>query len=69
MVAFAVEWLTKLFGSDVGGRGEEIQRDALECRAVRAGRDVGGQRPAGSPSRKVLTEPFGCMYSRRRSHA
>ena len=42
MVAFAVEWLTKLFGSDVGAGGEEIQRDALERRAVCARRDVGG---------------------------
>ena len=43
MVAFAMEWLTKLFGSDVGSRREEIERDALERRAVRARRDVGGR--------------------------
>ena len=40
MVAFAVEWLTKLFGSEMGGCGQEIQRDPLECRAVCARRDV-----------------------------
>ena len=62
MVAFAVEWLTKLFGSDGGSRGEEIERDALERRAVRARRDVGGAVPAGRRSRKVLAEPIGCIY-------
>ena len=40
MVAFAVEWLTKLFGSEVAIRGQEIERDPLERRAVRARRDV-----------------------------
>ena len=40
MVAFAVEWLSKLFGSDIGFGGQEIERDPLECRAFRAGRDV-----------------------------
>ena len=42
MVAFAIEWLTKLFGSDRRCGREEIDRDALECRAVCAGRDIGG---------------------------
>ena len=42
MVAFAREWLTKLFGSDVAQCREEDQRDALERVALRARRDVGG---------------------------
>ncbi len=62
MVAFAVEWLTKLFGSEVGGGGQEIERDPLECRAVRARRDVRRRRRAAQPSRKILTEPIGCMF-------
>ena len=40
MVAFAVEWLTKLFGSEWAAAVEEIQRDPLECCAVCAGRHV-----------------------------
>jgi len=42
MVAFAVEWLTKLFGSDAAFRREEVERDPLEFLAIRAGRDVIG---------------------------
>ncbi len=43
MVAFAVEWLTKLFGSDAAAAVKKTQRDPLGCRAVRAWRDVGGR--------------------------
>ena len=41
---------------------EEIERDALERRALCARRDVGRRRRAGRPSRKILTEPVGCMF-------
>ena len=67
MVAFAVEWLTKLYGSEVGGRGEEIERDALERRAVCARRDVGGR-----SRRAIVAKGFDrtvrLHVSRRRGH-
>src|SRR5882724_10280161 len=61
MVAFAVEWLTKLFGSDAvkGVRKSSATRwnaapFALGAMSVAA--------PGTQPSRKVLSEPIGCMY-------
>jgi monoamine oxidase len=61
MTAFAVEWLTKLYGSDVGAAVKKTSVTrwnaapfALGAMSVAA---VGGQ-----PSRKILTEPVGCMY-------
>ena len=67
MVAFAMEWLTKLFGSEVGSRGEEIERDALERRAVRARRDVGG-RSRRAIVAKGLERADRLHVSRRRGH-
>jgi len=40
MVAFAVEWLTKLFGSDAVAAVKKSSANPLECRAVCARRDV-----------------------------
>lgn len=61
MVAFAVEWLTKLFGSDAvkGVKKSSATRwnaapFALGAMSVAA--------PGTQPSRKVLSEPIGCMY-------
>jgi monoamine oxidase len=61
MVAFAVEWLTKLFGSEAvkGIKKSSATRwnaapFALGAMSVAA--------PGTQPSRKILTEPIGCMY-------
>ena len=61
MAAFAVEWLTKLFGSDFSAGAKKIGATrwnaapfALGAMSVAA---VGGQ-----PSRKILTEPMGCLF-------
>jgi monoamine oxidase len=61
MVAFAVEWLTKLFGSEAtsGIRKSSATRwnaspFALGAMSVAA--------PGGQSSRKILTEPVGCMF-------
>jgi monoamine oxidase len=61
MAAFAVEWLTKLFGSDFAAGAKKISATrwnaapfALGAMSVAA---VGGQ-----PSRKILTEPIGCLF-------
>jgi monoamine oxidase len=61
MVAFAVEWLTKLFGSDAlkGVKKSSATRwnaapFALGAMSVAA--------PGAQSSRKILSEPIGCMY-------
>ncbi len=61
MVAFAVEWLTKLFGSDATStiRKSSVTRwdsapFALGAMSVAA--------PGAQPSRKILTEPVGSMF-------
>ena len=62
MSAFAVEWLTKAVRQR-GRRGrQEIERDALERATLCAGRDVGRRARARKRSRKILTDPIGCMY-------
>ena len=68
MVAFAREWITKLFGSEVAAAVQKTSRDALERLALRDGRDVGGlaRRPAlaKNPDRADRQH-----VPRRRSHA
>ena len=60
MVAFAVEWLTKLFGSDAAAVKKSSATRwnaapfALGAMSVAA--------PGTQPSRKILSEPIGCMY-------
>lgn len=61
MVAFAVEWLTKLFGSDLAltiskssatrWNAAPFALGAMSCAA-----------PGAQPSRKILAEPVGCMF-------
>ncbi|MFK4652639.1 monoamine oxidase [Bradyrhizobium japonicum] len=68
MVAFAREWITKLFGSEAAGRRAEDHRDALERLAFRDGRDVGvlARRPAlAKDPDRADRQPV----PRRRSHA
>jgi monoamine oxidase len=61
MVAFATEWLTKLFGSDAvaGIKKSSVTRwnDAPYVLGA-----MSAAAPGGQPSRKVLTEPIGCMF-------
>jgi monoamine oxidase len=61
MVAFAVEWLTKLFGSEVAA----AVRKSSATRWNAAPHVLGAMSsavPGGQPSRKILTEPIGCMF-------
>jgi len=61
MVAFAMEWLTRLYGSDVAGavkksaatRWDEMPfvRGAMSCAP-----------PGGQPSRRILAEPLGALF-------
>jgi monoamine oxidase len=61
MVAFAVEWLTKMFGSDLAKA--VIKSSATRWNAsphVQGAMSVAP--PGAQSSRKVLGEPVGCMY-------
>ena len=62
MAAFAVEWLTKLFGSDVAAAVKKTSATRWNAAPFIARRDVGRQSPGAQPSRKILTEPIGCMF-------
>ena len=60
MAAFAVEWLTKLFGSDVAASIKKTSATRWNA-APSSRRDVVGG--AGrQPSRKILTEPIGSLF-------
>ena len=61
MVAFAVEWLTKLFGSDVGAAVKKSSATRWNAAPFALGA-MSAAGPGGQSSRKVLTEPIGCMY-------
>lgn len=61
MVAFAVEWLTKMFGSDVA----KVVSKSSATRWNAAPHVQGAMSvapPGAQSSRKILGEPVGCMY-------
>jgi monoamine oxidase len=61
MVAFAIEWLTKLFGSDVAKavkKSSATRWNALPH--IQGAMSVAP--PGAQQSRKALSEPVGCMY-------
>jgi monoamine oxidase len=60
MVAFAVEWLTKLFGSDVASAVKKSSATRWDAAPFALGA-MSVAAPGGQPSRKILTEPIGCM--------
>jgi len=61
MVAFAVEWLTKLFGSEWAAAVEKSSATRWNAAPfVQGAMSVAA--PGAQPSRKVLTEPIGCMF-------
>ena len=61
MTAFAVEWLGKLFGSDAAAAVKKSSATRWNAAPFALGAmSVAG--PGGQASRKVLTEPIGCMY-------
>jgi monoamine oxidase len=61
MVAFAVEWLTKLFGSDAASAVKKSSVTRWNAAPFALGA-MSAAGPGGQASRKVLTEPIGCMY-------
>jgi monoamine oxidase len=61
MVAFAVEWLSKLFGSEVAAAVKKSSATRWNAAPYALGAmSVAG--PGNEPSRKILTEPIGCMF-------
>ena len=61
MVAFAVEWLTKLFGSEVASAVKKSSATRWNSAPFALGA-MSSAVPGGQPSRKILTEPIGCMF-------
>ena len=61
MIAFAVEWLGKMFGSEVAAAVKKSSATRWNAAPYALGAmSVAG--PGGQASRKVLSEPIGCMY-------
>jgi monoamine oxidase len=61
MVAFAVEWLTKLFGSEIASAVKKTSATRWNFAPFALGA-MSSAVPGGQPSRKILTEPIGCMF-------
>ena len=61
MVAFAVEWLTKLFGSDVAKAVKKSSATRWNAAPFALGA-MSAASPGGQPSRKILMEPLGSLF-------
>jgi monoamine oxidase len=61
MEAFAVEWLTKLFGSEIAAAVKKSSATRWDAAPFVLGA-MSVAAPGGQGSRKILTEPFGCMF-------
>jgi monoamine oxidase len=61
MVAFAVEWLTKLFGSDIAAAVKKSSATRWNTSPFVLGA-MSAAAPAGQASRKILTEPLGSLF-------
>jgi monoamine oxidase len=61
MVAFAVEWLTRLFGSDVAAAVKKSSATRWNASPFTLGA-MSVALPGGQPSRKILTEPIGNLF-------
>jgi monoamine oxidase len=61
MVAFAVEWLTKLFGSDVAKAVRKSSATRWDAAPFALGA-MSAASPGGQPSRKILMEPVGSLF-------
>src|SRR3954447_14564955 len=61
MIAFAVEWLTKLFGSEAAAAVKKSSATRWDAAPFALGA-MSAAGPGGQASRKILTEPIGCMY-------
>src|SRR5260221_8517525 len=61
MIAFALEWLGKLFGSEAASAVRKSSATRWNAAPFALGA-MSAAAPGGQPSRKVLSEPIGCMF-------
>jgi len=61
MVAFAVEWLSRLFGSEVASAVKKSSATRWNAAPFALGA-MSAAMPGGQPSRRILAEPVGCMF-------
>lgn len=61
MIAFAIEWLTKLFGSEFGAAVKKSSATRWNSAPFALGA-MSAAAPGGQLSRKVLSEPFGAVF-------
>jgi len=61
MVAFAKEWLTKLFGSEAAAAVKKSSATNWNSAPYVLGA-MSAAAPGSQPSRKILTEPIGCVF-------
>jgi monoamine oxidase len=61
MAAFAVEWLAKLFGSETAAAVKKTSVTRWNAAPFALGA-MSVAAPGAQPSRKILTEPMGCMF-------
>src|SRR6201747_1319037 len=61
MIAFANEWLGKLFGSDAAAAVKKSSATRWNAAPFALGA-MSVAAPGTQPSRKILTEPIGCMF-------
>lgn len=61
MEAFAVEWLTKLFGSEIASAVKKSSATRWNAAPFALGA-MSVAAPGAQGSRKILTEPIGCMF-------
>src|SRR6266436_6078723 len=61
MIAFAVEWLTKLFGSEAASAVKKSSATRWNAAPFVLGA-MSAAMPGGQPSRRVLSEPIGCVF-------
>jgi monoamine oxidase len=61
MVAFAVEWLTKLFGNEFAAAVKKSSATRWNAAPFVQGA-MSAAAPGAQPSRKVLMEPIGCIF-------
>jgi monoamine oxidase len=61
MIAFAMEWLTRLFGSEATSAVKRSTATRWNAAPFALGA-MSSAAPGGQASRKILTEPIGCMF-------
>ena len=61
MVAFALEWLTRLFGSEWASTAKKSSATRWDASPFVLGA-MSAAAPGAEPSRKILMEPIGCLF-------